>query len=392
MPQELTAKIKLLPTSEQEELLLKTMAAYRDGCNIASEYAYESGIYARFEIQKAVYNDIREKTGLKAQQAVSVCRTVQARYLSILKNPAFQKKCRYQGKQLIPNKVEFRKPQCDLVHNKDYTIKSDQTVTISVLGDAKRLRIPFEIKGMEKFFDKNIYKFGTAKLVYIRKNFFLHIGVTKLDVNEVTDEELFKAHNIVGIDRGINFVVTSYDSNNETVFVSGRRLASYRKHFVELRRSLQKKNTPSSRRRLKAIGQREHGWMQDVNHCISKALVEAYPPGTLFVLEDLTGIREEAVKFRKKRRYVMSSWTYFDLEEKIIYKAKLRHSRVVFLDPRCSSQRCPRCGMVEKSNRNRKEHLYCCKNCGYRSNDDRVGAINMLQRGEDYLKTLHKPF
>ncbi|MBO8415856.1 MAG: hypothetical protein IAB19_05710 [Proteobacteria bacterium] len=48
--------------------------------------------------------------------------------------------------------------------------------------------------------------------------------------------------------------------------------------------------------------------------------------------------------------------------------------------------------MVEKSNRNRKEHLYCCKNCGYRSNDDRVGAINMFQRGEDYLKTLHKPF
>jgi len=43
-----------------------------------------------------------------------------------------------------------------------------------------------------------------------------------------------------------------------------------------------------ARHRLKAIGQRENRWIQDVNHQVSKALVENNPKHTLFVLEDLT--------------------------------------------------------------------------------------------------------
>ena len=39
------------------------------------------------------------------------------------------------------------------------------------------------------------------------------------------------------------------------------------------------------------MGNRENRWMQDVNHCVSKALVKENPPKTLFVLEDLTNVR-----------------------------------------------------------------------------------------------------
>ena len=61
--------------------------------------------------------------------------------------------------------------------------------------------------------------------------------------------------------------------------------------------------------------------MQDVNRCISKALVETNPDGTLFVIEDLTGIRSAAERVRVKDRYVSVSWPYYDLEQKLIYKA-----------------------------------------------------------------------
>ena len=64
------------------------------------------------------------------------------------------------------------------------------------------------------------------------------------------------------------------------------------------------RHTPSSRRRLKAIGQRENRWMQDINHQVSKALATGNPKHTLFVLEDLTGIRNAAERVKTKDRYV----------------------------------------------------------------------------------------
>ena len=43
------------------------------------------------------------------------------------------------------------------------------------------------------------------------------------------------------------------------------------------------------------------------------------------------------------------------------------------------------CGCIDKSNRNKKIHLFTCKNCGYKSNDDRIAAMNLHQMGINYL-------
>ena len=145
------------------------------------------------------------------------------------------------------------------------------------------------------------------------------------------------------------------------------------------------RHTPSSRRRIKAIGQRENRWMQDINHQVSKALVESNPKHTLFVLEDLTGIRNATERVKTKDRYVSVSWSFYDLEQKLIYKAKQNQSSVIKVDPRYTSQCCPVCGHTEKSNRNKKMHLFTCKNCGYKSNDDCIGAMNLYRMGINYL-------
>ena len=125
--------------------------------------------------------------------------------------------------------------------------------------------------------------------------------------------------------------------------------------------------------------------MQDVNHCVSKALVESNPEHTLFVLEDLSGVRSATEKVRRKDRYVTVSWAYYDLEQKLKYKAALKQSSVLNVDPHYTSQACPKCGHTEKANRNRKMHIFCCKACQYKSNDDRIGAMNLYRMGYDYL-------
>ena len=142
---------------------------------------------------------------------------------------------------------------------------------------------------------------------------------------------------------------------------------------------------------LKAIGTRENSWMRDVNHRVSKALVESNPSGTLFVLEDLSGIRKATERVRVKDRYVSVSWAYYDLEQKLTYKAALAGQKVVKVDPKYTSQRCPVCGSVDKHSRDKSNHVYKCSHCGYQSNDDRIAAMNLYQLGLEYLKGTEHP-
>jgi len=368
----ITAKIQVKVSPAERSLLDETMEQYRAACNYVSNYVFQTHNLKQASLNDKLYRELRERYGLKAQMAQSVLKTVIARYKTILEN---------QHEWIKP---EFKKPQYDLVWNRDYSLTQEKFSVNTLSG---RVKLPYFEKGMEEYFDGEKYRFGTAKLVKKHGKYFLHIPVTT-EVSTVSDSEIC---NVVGIDRGINFVVATYDSKHKSGFVSGKQIKQKRAKFKQLRRELQKRQTPSSRRRLKAIGQRENRWMQDVNHCISKALVTKNPEHTLFVLEDLTGVRSATEKVRRKNKYENVSWSFYDLEQKLKYKAVLHNDKVVKADPHYTSQTCPVCGHVEKGNRNKKIHLFCCKTCGYKSNDDRIGAMNLYRMGINYLEDSQVP-
>ena len=100
--------------------------------------------------------------------AQSVIKTVIARYKTILEN---------QKEWIQPN---FKKPQYDLVWNRDYSL-TQNCFSVNTLNG--RVKLPYFTKGMSKYFDHTIYKFGTAKLVNKHGKYFLHIPVT-YDVEE----------------------------------------------------------------------------------------------------------------------------------------------------------------------------------------------------------------
>ncbi|MGN1181506.1 MAG: RNA-guided endonuclease TnpB family protein [Faecalibacillus sp.] len=361
-----TAKVQIVADDTDKVLLDKTMSVYRDACNFVSEYVFRTHDLKQFSLNKKLYSALREKFGLKSQMAQSVFKTVIARYKTILEN---------HNEWIKPS---FKKPQYDLVWNRDYSL-TQNCFSVNTLNG--RVKLPYFADGMSKYFDHTIYKFGTAKLVKKHGKYYLHIPVT-YDVEESNISDIC---NVVGIDRGINFVVATYDSNKKSKFVSGKAIKQKRAHYSKLRKELQIRRTPSSRRRLKAIGQRENRWMQDVNHCVSKALVEMNPKHTLFVLEDLTNVRNATERVKTKNKYVTVSWSFYDLEQKLIYKAKQNQSAIIKVNPAYTSQCCPVCGHIEKANRNKKIHFFTCKNCGYKSNDDRIGAMNLYRMGINYL-------
>ena len=367
-----TAKIQISVDVDSKILLDETISAYSAACNYVSDYVFRTHDLKQFSLNKTLYSILREKFSLKSQMAQSVLKTVIARYKTILEN---------QKKWIRPC---FKRPQYDLVWNRDYSLTGSCFSVNTLKG---RVKLSYFSKGMSKYFDHTLYKFGTAKLVNKCGKYFLHIAVT-YDIEEV---RLYDICNIVGIDRGINFVVATYDSKHRSDFVNGRIIKQKRANYSKLRKELQMRQTPSARRRLKAIGSRENRWMQDVNHCVSKALVKANPKHTLFVLEDLSGVRNVTERVKTKDRYVSVSWSFYDLEQKLIYKAKQNQSIVIKVDPRYTSQCCPVCGHIEKANRNKKTHLFSCKSCGYKSNDDRVGAMNPYHMGVNYLRDSQVP-
>ena len=367
-----TAKIQIITTGEDRVLLDKTMDTYRKACNYVAAYVFRTHDLNQASLNKALYADLRSHFGLKSQMAQSVLKTVIARFKTVLAN------------ENAWIKVRFKKPQYDLVWNRDYSL-SNAIFSLNTLDG--RVKLPFYAKGMEQYFDSSIYSFGTAKLVQKHGKYFLHIPVIS-EVAEVAPSDIC---NVVGIDRGINFLVATYDSKHKAGFVSGRAVKQRRAKYKQIRKDLQQCGTPSSRRRLKAIGQRENRWMQDVNHCVSKALVENNSEHTLFVLEDLTGIRHATERVNRKDRYVSVSWSFYDLEQKLKYKAARNHSMVINVSPKYTSQTCPICGHTERGNRDKKRHLFTCRNCGYHSNDDRIGAMNLYRMGINYLTDKQVP-
>lgn len=366
----ITSKIQIYPTNEQVKTLKETMFQVRKALNYIFNYIFENDCLNQSKINKDAYYYLRETYGLKSQMAQSVMKTAIAKY-----------KTNKSNKHKF-NLVKFKNLEYDLVWNRDYSLNKGVFSINSLSG---RLKISFETKGMEKYFDCS-YKFGTAKLVYKFDKYFLHIPVTK----EYQQTNPFKIDKIVGIDLGINFLATAYDSEGKTTFYNGRQIKSKRGNYKILRKQLQERGTKSAKRKIKSIGSRENRWMNDINHSITKALVDKYGENTLFVLEDLTGVRNSTEKVNINNRYVSVSWAFYQFRQLLEYKAKMNKSLVIDVDPKHTSQQCPKCGHIEKANRDKKNHIFKCKNCSYQSNDDRIGAMNLWRKGVEYIETNSK--
>jgi putative transposase len=71
-------------------------------------------------------------------------------------------------------------------------------------------------------------------------------------------------------------------------------------------------------------------------------------------------------------------WGIF--KELLTYKQAWQGGRVIFVDPKFTSQTCPECLHKSKDNRQTQSHFECI-GCGYTNHADHVGSLNILARG-----------
>lgn len=169
------------------------------------------------------------------------------------------------------------------------------------------------------------------------------------------------------------------DSDGE--LYSGSKVKEVRSKNLRLRRKLQTAGTKSAKRHLRKVSGKESRFMRNINHIVSKRLVEkAADTRKAIALENLKGIRNETT-VRKPQRYYHSSWTFQQLRGFIEYKATLMGVPVIPVYPRGTSHICPECGHNKRANRPNRDTFKCVR-CGFAGQADHIAAINIAARAD----------
>ena len=340
------AKIKLKTNIETKQSMLETMQIFNEVCNGLSEFAFEFGIFRKYDLQEAMYYLIRDSFDLSAQMTLTAIHKVADSY----KIP--QNCCR-----------KFRKDGAVVYDSRIITFYDNYVSIWTING---RIKVPFVCGEKQKAL-LNFQK-GQTDLVYNDGNFYLHTCC------EIAEEKQNKAKHFLGIDRGVNNIAADSLGN----IYSGQKVISARKKYAKRRRTLQKVHSKSAKRRLGKIKRKESRFAKDVNHKISKKIVEtAQRHGMGISLEDLTGIRKTTT-VRKRNRYIRQSWSFYDLEQKILYKAKLKGIEVRKVNPRNTSRECFECGYTSKLNR-KTQKIFLCQSCGHTDHAD-TNASRVISR------------
>ncbi len=186
---------------------------------------------------------------------------------------------------------------------------------------------------------------------------------------------------VMGIDLGIKVPAVAYVSGKGSRFFgNGRYQRHMRRRFYARRKKLQK---AKKKRAIKKSEGKERRWMKDINHKLSRQIVNHAHErrvGTIKI-ETLQGIRKgmtsksRGAKARKNNR-MKNSWSFYQLTAFIAYKAERLGIKVEQVDPAYTSQECPGCLARNKA----VDRTYVCAECGWIGHRDMVGAINISRR------------
>jgi IS605 OrfB family transposase len=179
-----------------------------------------------------------------------------------------------------------------------------------------------------------------------------------------------KAGAVVGLDLGLNKLVAT--SSGEFFGLELKPI------LAKIRR-----RKPGSKGRKRAYAERENYIGQTLNQVdFSRFRVVG--------VEDLKDMkRGKRGRRGKKFRKTLAPWVYSRVLQRIRHKAEECGALLVAVPPAHTSQTCPSCGGVHKSNRQGENFL--CTSCGHAADADYVGAQNVLARTWLELGSLEPP-
>lgn len=337
--------------------ILPTVKAYTDSFNYVCSIGWESREHNAVYLHGKTYQYCKQL--LPSQLACSSRNKASEALKSVKARSRQGKKARCPVSKMSSIRYDDR----------SYNVWFDKKI-VSISTVSGRLKVGFSAPpSFDDFID---WRRRSAELFVRDGNVFLGIVFEK-DALDIKPNGKF-----VGVDRGIKKIAVT----SSNVFYGGGKTKEVINRYRSLRKKLQSKGTKSAKRHLRKIREKENRFRRDVNHVVSKGIVSSLQEGSTIVLEDLTNIREGSKRFRKEQRYWINGWSFFQLECFLKYKAMGKGCSVEYVDARYTSQKCSKCGHIERGNRT-KQSLFKCRSCGYELNADLNAARNISKNYQD---------
>jgi len=353
-----TIRLRLLPTPEQAAALAATARQFTDAFNLVCRHGWQAGEKNGVTLHHATYRQSKEA----ASELVSDLH-IQARVKATeaIKSALTRQR---QGRRVSCPRARACPPRYNL-----HTYRLDWTAGVVNLSTTEgRQRLPFAVPAYAVRYAG--CPTATADLIQRQGHWSLHVVVS------VPAPEVQPTAAVVGVDLGVTRAAVSSDNR----FHGERRWRELEARDCRLRRALQSKGTKSAKRHLKRLSGRTARRRRDHDHVVSRRIVDGVPEGATIVVENLTAIRSR-VRAKKanggQRR--LHSWSFANLRACIAYKAEGKGIRVEGVDPRHTSATCHRCSFQSRYNR-RSQAEFWCRACGYRTNADRNGALNIAAK------------
>lgn len=338
---QLTVKIKLLPTTEQEQCLVRILSDYIKMVN-----SIVTLMVAENKMLKLTSKDIKENLPSAVKnQAIQDGKSVYKKY----------KKTKIQS--------VLKKPMC-IWNNQNYTIKENYiSFPIMINGKSNRINVKAIISERQRELLAN--KLGTLRITKKSNKWIAQVAVQ-------IDEPSATGCNVMGVDLGLKVSAVAVTEEYKTRFFGNGRENKYMKRkFKAKRKELGKDKKLNA---IRNLNDKEQRWMKDKDHKISRAIVNFAKQNKVSIirLEKLANIRNSAKTSRKNEKN-LHTWSFYRLAQFIEYKALLEGIRVEYVNPQYTSQKCPVCSKLNHA----KDRNYSCE-CGFKMHRDRLGAINII--------------
>lgn len=238
-----------------------------------------------------------------------------------------------------------------------------------------RYELPAELEGTpyEAYVLDTQWSFGTSKLVFDGKRFWLHTVMKRQFGDEPmyapetdgSDTHSEDTHRVLGVDQNVDGA-TAVTSTGQ-FYGTADALNAYREDQERLRGELQQTGTRNAHLRFQERRGTEWRFYDQYAHSVANALTQEAlrVRATHVVFEDLTRIRKRISNLPK-----FQQWLFRNVRNYTEYKLEQYGVTVGTTKPAYTSQACSRtdCGCVDEDNRDGKH--FECVTCGYTVNSD----------------------
>lgn len=343
-----------------------------------------------------IYDKYKSKYSLHSSNLTTTERATSGAFKNSLKEML-------RGDKSIPS---FKANQPLDIHNKAIKLEYDAEtktffVSLSLLNTAGKKK--YEIKDfrfeavvkdnstktiLERCYD-GIYKISASKLMWNKKKKMWGLNLSYSFEKESSNT--LDGNKILGVNLGVKYpICASVYGDKGRLIVDGGEIIEFRNRVEARRTSLKRQAAVCGdgrighgyNTRMKPvlnISDKIARFRDTFNHKVSRRLIEYAVKNNcgIIQLEDLKGITDDAEPFLK-------NWSYFDLQNKIEYKAKENGIKVQYIDPKYTSQRCSKCGFIHKDNHPERD-IFICGHCGFKTLHDYNASQNIALKDIDAI-------